>query len=253
MIKDELEASGQSVALVSRSGIDLSRFGMRYSHAGISLKASDNAPWSVRQLYYDCEQSRPRIYDQGVAGFVLGTDEPALGFVSIVFLPRAEAAALESAALDKRRALEMLDLHYSANAYPFSLRYQNCNQWVIELMATAWGAAPGGAESRRQAQDWLRSKGYQSSLFEVVWFPLIWWGELLPWLHTDDHPREDLAQARFRVSMPASIEAFVHEQAPTASRVEICHSATQVVVHRGWQPIDAGCSPAPGDRVFELD
>jgi hypothetical protein len=42
--------SGETVALIARSGLDLSRFGLRYSHAGVSLKASDNAPWSVRQL-----------------------------------------------------------------------------------------------------------------------------------------------------------------------------------------------------------
>ena len=34
---------GETVALISRSGTDLSRFGIRYSHAGVSLKASDNA------------------------------------------------------------------------------------------------------------------------------------------------------------------------------------------------------------------
>src|SRR5262245_10514393 len=52
----ELEASGHGVALVARSGIDLSRFGVRYSHAGVSLKANANAPWSVRQLYFSCDE-----------------------------------------------------------------------------------------------------------------------------------------------------------------------------------------------------
>jgi len=48
LIKRELDGSGESVALIARSGTDLSRFGLRYLHAGVSLKASDNAPWSVR-------------------------------------------------------------------------------------------------------------------------------------------------------------------------------------------------------------
>src|SRR5882672_3855709 len=61
----ELEASGQDVALIARSGIDLARFDLRYSHAGVSLKASGNAPWSVRQLYFACDEGRPRLYDQG--------------------------------------------------------------------------------------------------------------------------------------------------------------------------------------------
>ncbi|HSW25259.1 MAG TPA: DUF2145 domain-containing protein, partial [Burkholderiaceae bacterium] len=52
----ELEASGQDVALIARSGIDLARFNLRYSHAGVSLRASSNAPWSVRQLYFACDE-----------------------------------------------------------------------------------------------------------------------------------------------------------------------------------------------------
>src|SRR4051812_19073160 len=35
VIKAELEKSGRSLALISRSGLDLSRFGVRYSHAGL--------------------------------------------------------------------------------------------------------------------------------------------------------------------------------------------------------------------------
>ena len=42
IVKAELEKSGQSLVLMSRSGLALGRFGQRYSHAGFSLKASGN-------------------------------------------------------------------------------------------------------------------------------------------------------------------------------------------------------------------
>src|SRR5205814_1311712 len=113
--------------------------GLRYSHAGVSLKANDNTPWSVRQLYYACDEQRPRLYDQGLSGFLLGTDDAAVGYVSIVLPGGTQAVALESAALDTARVVRLLAATYSANAYPFSVRYQNCNQWVAELLATAWG------------------------------------------------------------------------------------------------------------------
>src|SRR5499427_2941883 len=119
--RHELEAAGETVALVARSGIDLSRFGVRYSHAGVSLQGSANAPWSVRQLYFSCDEERPRLYDQGLAGFLVATD-------------------------------------YSANAYPFSVRYQNCNQWVIEMLAAAWGGLTDGAALRARAQAWLSNQ-----------------------------------------------------------------------------------------------
>jgi hypothetical protein len=52
-----------------------------------------------------------------------------------------------------------------------------------------------------------------------------------------------------QVSLPASVETFVRQQAGTSRRIELCYDAHQVVVHRGWTPIGPGCQPTEGDRV----
>ena len=75
LVRETLDQSGQRLALIARAGTDLRRFGQRYSHAGIALLASPNTPWSVRQLYYDCDASQPRLFDQGLPGFLLGGDK----------------------------------------------------------------------------------------------------------------------------------------------------------------------------------
>jgi hypothetical protein len=253
IIKTELENSGASLALIARSGLDLSRFGLRYSHAGFSLKASQNTPWSVRQLYYACDERRPRLFDQGLSGFLLGTDDPGIGYVSIVYLPAPEAAELERAALDNGRALQLLNATYSANAYAYGLRYQNCNQWVMELLATAWGQLNDTEPARAQAQRWLADQGYAPSRVEVGNRALMWAGAFVPWLHSDDHPPADVAQMVYRVSMPASVEGFVRATVPGASRMEFCHIGRQVVIHRGWEPIAEGCAPGAQDTVITLD
>ena len=250
-LKSLLDASGQPAALVSRSGLDLARFDVRYSHAGISLRDSPNAPWSVRQLYFACDEGRSRLFDQGIAGFLLGMDDAAIGHVSIVFMPAPEAAALARAALDKRLALQLLGAEYSANAYPFDARYQNCNQWVAELLAAAWGttvAADG--DPRRSAQRWLQQHGYAPHRFTPG--PLMALSAFVPWLHNDDHPREDLSQGEYRVSMPAEIEAWLRARVPGTTRVELCHDARQIVIHRGWAPLGAGCEAGAGDEVIAL-
>ncbi|HZE91327.1 MAG TPA: DUF2145 domain-containing protein [Rhizobacter sp.] len=254
-VRAELEASGQRVALLSRSGLDLGRFGQRYSHSGVSLLAQRDTPWAVRQLYFACDERRPRLYDEGLAGFVLGTHDPVIGYVSVVLLPAPESERLERSALDNRQALELLASSYSANAYPFSTRYQNCNQWVMEMLATAWALLPlDGADSlRTRAQQWLQAQGYAATVFDVGSRVLMWFGAFVPWLHRDDHPREDLAQALYRVSMPASIEAFVHQTVPDAQRIELCHAAHRVVIHRGWEPIADGCVPGAQDTLVQLD
>jgi hypothetical protein len=250
VIKEALEqhATG-GVALMSRSGLDLARFGHRFSHAGVSLKANTDTPWAVRQLYYACDEKRPRLFDQGISGFLLGTEDPKLGYVSVVFLPEAEAHRLEAAALDKRGALSLLAGVYSANAFAFSERYQNCNQWVAELLASAWSDTP--IDSRTGAQEWLVQHGYQPSSFDIQhrWLLSLAMA-FVPWLHHDDHPPEDLHEAKLRVSMPTAIEAFVREQVPQATRMEFCHNERHMVVRRGWEPIAEGCEPAPGDTVL---
>jgi hypothetical protein len=253
LVKRELDASGARVALVSRSGLDLGRFGIRYSHAGISLKGSANAPWSVRQLYFACDEGRPRLFDQGLAGFLFGTEDPSLGYLSIVLLPSAAAEALERVALDDRHALALLAGRYSANAYPYGLRYQNCNQWVAELLASAWGARGGDADARRSAQQWLAAQGYAPAPVEVGSHWLMLAANFIPWLHSDDHPVEDLYARRFRISLPTSIEAFVRQQLPASTRIELCHDERKVVVRRGWTPIGDGCRAEAGDRVLALD
>jgi len=253
LVRQQMETSGTGAALVSRSGQDLARFGLRYSHAGISLAGSANAPWSVRQLYFACDEGMPRIFDQGVAGFMLGTDNPSLGYVSIVLLPADMAETLARHALDNALALQLLASNYSANAFPFDLRYQNCNQWVAELLAAAWGALPQGSDLRARAQQWLHAAGFAPTVFDVGSRWLMLAGLFVPWVHNDDHPIEDRTALRYRVSMPESIEAFVRARVPGARRIEICHDADRVVVHAGWEPVAEGCRAGEGDREIALD
>ena len=245
LVKQELQASGAEIALVSRSGLDLALLHQRYSHAGLALKDSSNGPWSVRQLYYACDERMPRIFDQGLAGFVLGLHDTSEGYVSLVLLP--PGSALAPAARDDRMALSLLGAQYSANAYAFGLMYQNCNQWLAELMAGAWGQA----DSRGAAQAWLQQAGYQPTEISM-WRPFTWLSAFSPYLHNDDRTPDDAEHGRYRVSLPASLEAFVHAQEPQAQRVELCHRGREVVIRRGWAPLADGCVAGPGDESLSL-
>jgi hypothetical protein len=251
-VQDALSATGSDAVLISRSGLDLSRFGIRYSHAAIAWKGADGT-WSARQLYYACDEGHPRLYDQGLAGFVMGIDDSALGYVSIVALPPEASRALRGAALDTSRALHLLAARYSANAYPFSLRYQNCNQWVMELLAVAWGGLADGDDLRQRAQQWLREAPYKPESVYVGSHALIFASNFVPLLHLDDHPEDDIYALKLRVSLPSTMEAFVREQRPGSERVELCHDSKQVVVHHGWTPVSVGCIPDQSDHVISLD
>ncbi|ROH76585.1 DUF2145 domain-containing protein [Lonsdalea populi] len=92
---------------------------------------------AARQLYYTRDEGCSRIYDQGLAGDVMGTENGSLGYIQGVRFPAGAAQKLSSAALDSRLALRLLATDYSANACAFGLDNQNCNQWVMELLAVA--------------------------------------------------------------------------------------------------------------------
>jgi hypothetical protein len=251
VLREELAASEESVALVSRSGLDLSRFNIRYSHAALAWR-SEQGLWAARQLYYACDEGHPRIYDQGLAGFAMGTDSPKIGYLSIVRLPPQAVLALRPALLDTPRALHLLAAQYSANAYAFSLRYQNCNQWLVEMLAAGWGDLPDGDDLRQRAQRWLREENYAPQPVDVG---SRWWmlaSYFVPLLHLDDHPDQDRAALKLQISLPSTVEAFVRARFPQSERVELCHDEKQIVIHRGWTPIADGCTPADGDRVVSL-
>jgi hypothetical protein len=255
ILKDELERSGTRAALIARSGLNLRWFGMRYSHAGLSLAGNTDAPWSVRQLYFSCDDQAPRLFDQGLPAFLLGTENPDLGYISLVTLPAEAAAPLVPVALDNRKALSLLGATYSANAYSFNTRYQNCNQWLAELLGLAWGGTAAEADTppRAASQAWLKAQGYSGSVFALGLRPVTWLTAFSPWLNRDDHPEEQLAQAQFVVSMPASIETFVRSRVPAAERLELCHTDRHVLLRRGWEPLADGCVAQDGDTVIPLD
>jgi hypothetical protein len=251
VLRDELAATDDGVALVSRSGLDLSRFHIRYSHGAVAWRSEQGA-WSARQLYYACDEGRPRIYDQGLAGFAMGTDDPQLGYVSIVRMPPQAVLALRPALLDTSRALHLLGAQYSANAYAYGLQYQNCNQWLIEMLAAGWGDLPDGDDLRERAQQWLREQDYAPQPVEVGSRWLMLASYFVPLLHLDDHPDGDRAALQLHISLPSTVEAFVHDRFPQSERVEICHDDKQIVIHRGWTPIADGCKAGDGDRVISL-
>lgn len=261
LLRQALDASGQALALVARSGLDLRRFGLRHSHAGISLRDGPAGRWAVRQLYYACDEQRPRLFDQGLPGFVSGMADVQAGFLSVVLLPAGpEADALARAALDTPRALTLLAGHYNAIAYPWQTATINCNQWLVELLAEAWATPPvpggGGGDShsaRTRAQRWLQAAGYVPQAVDVGTPFTLLAASVMPLLQLAEHPPQDRQALRLQVSLPASIEAFVHQRLPAARLLQLCFNTRQVVLREGGDTLPDDCQAAPGDQVQALD
>lgn len=244
-LRAELQGQEGGAALLARAGTQLGRFGIRYTHAAVALRDSPLAPWGLRQLYFACDEQRSRLFDQGLAGFLLGADEPGRGFASLLLLPPEAAAALSAAALDSAAAQRLLAGDYLANAHPRDLLRQNCNQWLAELLAQAWSpGVDGRAAAQRQLALWdyaPRPVRYGNPLWRLV-------AAFVPWVGFAGHPPEDASRNELVTSLPPDLEALAQRLWPQARRVELCYTPEHVLIRRGGAPLPDDCRPAEGDE-----
>lgn len=261
-LRELLQAQGQPAALVARAGTNLQRFGLRYTHGALALAEHALAPWGLRQMYFACDERRPRVVDQGLAGFLLGADDAERGFVSLLLLPAEAARPL--AALPDAQARALLGREYMANAHPSDPLRQNCNQWLAEMLAAAWGAdaanqaasetrseaAPdaslldrGRAQARLAAWGYLPAPvDYGSALWRAA-------AAFVPWVSMAGHPAADLSANRLVTSLPPDLEALARRLFPAAQRVELCYTATHWVLRREGPALADDCRAEAGDET----
>lgn len=264
-------ASGESArtaALVARSGTQLGRFGIRYTHAGFSLRHNPQGAWGVRQLYFACDEQRPRLFDQGLAGFLLGSDPAPVQFVLVVLPPPAVALMWSTWALDAARARALLSPHYLASAHPWDAGRQNCNQWVAEVLGDGAGqirSAEPAAEAparrdetlvqarRQQAQSWLQAAGHRTTPVEGgTWF----WRSVagaFPWVSFAHHPPEELARQQVHTTLPTDLADLAQRLWAGVQRWELCYTDRQAVLRTSGPPLGGACQPMPGDRVLAFE
>ncbi len=157
-----LDASGADVVLLARAGQDLTQYGLRWSHVGFAYRetGTEGRPvWRVMHKLNQCGTASSDLYRQGLGEFFM--DRPHRYEAAYVVLEPELQRALLPVLRDNARVASMFSAPYSMVAYPWSLQYQQSNQWATETLAAA--AAPKEVFNRTQAQDWLRRQGYQPS------------------------------------------------------------------------------------------
>ena len=154
----QLDASGAQVAILARAGQDLSKYGLQWSHLGFVYRDASQQPavWRVMHKLNQCGSDHAALYRQGLGEFFL--DRPYRYEAAFVVLKPELQQALLPLLADNARVTRFNERRYSMVAYAFGTTYQQSNQWVLETLA---GAAAPDVGSRRAAQDWVRSRGYQ--------------------------------------------------------------------------------------------
>jgi hypothetical protein len=183
-----LEGSGDKVVVLARAGQDLSKYGLHYSHFGFAYRQPDaagGAQWRVVHKLNACGTAVADIYRQGLGEFFL--DDP-WRYEAAWVAPTAELQErLLPLLLDDAAVLRLHQKAYNMVSYPWSTRYQQSNQWLVETLAMA---AEPGVTSRDAAQAWMRIKGYEPTTLRIGALERLGARMTAANIAFDDHPND---------------------------------------------------------------
>jgi len=158
-----LNTRSDQVAVIARVGSDVSKYGLRYTHAALVYRERTDTPWTVLHKLNTCGSDRGLLYRQGLGNFFL--DNPHAYRAWVVWLKPEIARQVLATAQDESRIRALDQPHYSLLAYPYGIGTQNSNGWLIEFLASA--TAPQPLYNRAEAQARLRNTHFDPDVIHV--------------------------------------------------------------------------------------
>ena len=179
-----LDDADAPVALVSRIGTDLSKHGLRYSHAGFAVRDHPDGRWTVVHLLNDCSSDGSGLYAQGLVNFF--ADDLINQDARITWLP-PEVATRLAACLTALPRDALYTPRYNLIARPGSPHYQNSTAWVLEHIAAALPATTA-VRTRAQAYQLAVGHGFSPGRIRIPYTKRIVGGLFGAHLVFTDHP-----------------------------------------------------------------
>jgi hypothetical protein len=214
-VRDQLEKSGASAALVGRIGLDLSEYGQRFTHLGLAVRDHVRKRWQVLHLFNACGQSGSEIMQQPLERFYAAS---LFDYEALLLTPSySKQIHLRSVFMNPVSAKLLHKPAYNLIAHPFNTRFQNSNQWVLETSALAMAAADT-IRTREQAQTWLKQSGFEPGSISIS--NLKRSGARLFSAHVSfaDHTDEEFQKQAYQVVTVDSIARFLATQDPAMTR-----------------------------------
>lgn len=217
--RQALDASGERVVFLARSGQDLTKYGLHYSHMGLAYRQPDGQGgyvWRVVHKLNFCGTADADIYRQGLGEFFL--DDPWRYEAAWTAPPPELQQRLLPLLQDDRAVTLMQTRVYNMLSYPWSTRYQQSNQWVIETMAMA---ADPAIKTRGQAQAWLQTQGYEPTTLKLGAFTRLGARITAANIAFDDHPNEKRFSDRIETVTVDSVFAWLQRSGLGKGLVEL--------------------------------
>ena len=211
-----LDASGAQVAIVSRVGQDLSRYGLRYSHMAWVWRDPASARWTVVHELNQCGTANSALYRQGLGNFFL---DDMFAYEADVFIPAPSTQKKIATMLGSYLPLRLHEARYNMLAYAFATDYQNSNQWVLETYAA--GVSELQIGDRGQAQAWLKLAGYRPITVSVPAGARLGARLFSANIAFDDHPFGRRAAGMFDTVTVESVLQFLRAREGTGQEVVV--------------------------------
>ncbi|MEO6917877.1 MAG: DUF2145 domain-containing protein [Collimonas sp.] len=209
-----LDKAQPQVALVARVGQDLSKYGLRYSHIAFVLKDPASGQWRTMHLLNACGTADSAIWKEGLANFFL---DDLFSYESLLIIPSPEAQRKILVNLaDPSKYLELFTPHYNMLAYPFATRYENSNQWVLELLTKMY-ADNIEIDSREKAQQWLKLMGYEPTTLNLGPMTRLGGRMFRANVAFDDHPNERRFADKIDIVTVVSMTQFLKKIDPATT------------------------------------
>lgn len=178
-IERELASSGTRIAMVFRTGRareDLPD-GIRYTHGAfwiyseiVSETGESHHGYSVHNLYHgEADQRRSYLAQDWPLNFTQGD---VVGEVGIIIpSPEMQRRLLGLFARGEISALHQPD--YSLISNPLDSRFQNCNEFMLDIVAAAAWETTDRTVLKTNLAAWFEPSPVQTSLFERVFGPSV--------------------------------------------------------------------------------
>ena len=185
-VQAQLSRSNAVVAIVGRIGMDLSEYKVTYTHAGIAFKVAGQ-PWRIVHLLNSCGTAISDLWLEGLGNFFL---DDLHSYDAVLMLPSPAVQQRLLQAVASTSALRAVhNPAYSMVAYPFALKYQNSNEWILEMVTTAL-SKDVAINSREQSQNWLKLAGFQPAEMRITPLKRLGARMFKASVAFDDHPNE---------------------------------------------------------------
>ncbi len=212
--REALDASGAQVALVGRVGQDLSKYNLRYSHMTFVWRDHPQGRWLAVHELNQCGTAKSELFNEGLANFFF---DDMFAWDALLVTPSPELQSKIVAKLAQTSAVKMLHQpHYNMLAYPFSTKYQNSNQWVLEVLADAINNPQ--QSSRLESQLWLKQAGYKPSNLHIMTLQRLGARVFKANVAFDDHPTGDRILGKIEVATVESVADFLQKIDPQLTR-----------------------------------